>query len=182
MAKNLMNLAKNGNKKPTPTTIKKNVEKNVVEKAITPAEERDLKAKARVEELLQDVNLSPLVKEDLIEIEPEIEVPKGAEWLEEQVTLLTEKNELLRSELALMNEDYARMVLENQEIRSGAGIVSNDGAVAEKVIELFNELQENHIKLGTDMNTGIGNFRIYCPGFLNRMIVFFPFLSTVQRY
>lgn len=178
MTKNLMNLARGSNKKPV---AKKTVEKKVVAKTITPAEERDLKAKAKVEELLQDVNLSPDRKDDLLEIETENEQPKkGAEWLEEQVTLLTEKNELLRSELALAKEDYTRIFHENQRIKSGTG--SNDGAVAAKVIELFNELQENHIKMGTDRNTGVGNFRIFCPGFLNRMITFFPFLASVKRY
>jgi len=184
MAKNLMNLAKGGNKKTIPA-VKKPVEKKVVAKTISPAEERDLKAKAKVEELLQDVNLSPIAKEELLEIEAndDDDAPKGAEWLEEQVTLLTEKNELLRSELALAKEDYARLFHDHQQMRGG-GVVggTNDGAVAAKVIELFNELQDNHIKLGTDMNTGIGNFRIFCPGFLNRMISFFPFLATERRY
>jgi hypothetical protein len=182
MAKNLIGLAKGGNKKPVPLPTKP-VVKKVAEKKLTPAEERDLKAKAKVEELLQDVNLSPNPKEDLIEIdENHVDTPPSSEWLEEQVTLLTANNELLRSELVLAKDDYSRLFQENQQLKSGAGIVSNDGAVAAKVIELFNELQDNHIKLGTDMNTGIGNFRIFCPGFLNRMIVFFPFLTNHRRY
>jgi len=179
MAKNLIGLAKGGNKKPVSLPTKP-VVKKVVEEKMTPAEERDLKAKAKVEELLQDVNLSPNPKEDLIEIdENQVDTPPSSEWLEEQVTLLTANNELLRSELALIKEEY--FLLKNGGAVDGAN-VSNDGAVAAKVIELFNELQENHIKFGTDMNTGIGNFRIYCPGFLNRMIVFFPFLENARRY
>ena len=174
--KNLISLAKSGNKS-TPT--KKIVEK-VAEKPKTPAEERDIKAKAKVEELLQDVQLTPDKKEDLLELEKEeVEAP-GAEWLEEQVSLLSEQNDSLRSELALAKADYSKIFEENQRIRNGTG--SNDGAVAAKVIELFNELQDNHIKLGTNPNTGVGNFRIYCPGFLNRMITFFPFLATARRY
>jgi len=176
--KNLIGLAKSGGNKTTP--LKKTVEKKV-EKPKTPAEERDIKAKARVEELLQDVQLSPEKKEDLLELEEE-QTPKGAEWLEEQVTLLSEENDLLRSELALAKADYAKIFEENQRIRNGAGIASNDSALQAKVIELFNELQDNHIKLGTDPNSRIGNFRIYCPGFLNRMINFFPFLASVRKY
>jgi len=179
MAKNLMNLAKGG-KKTSPA--KKVVEKKV-EKPITPAEERDIKAKARVEELLEGVQLTPEKKEDLLELEP-AETPKeGAEWLEEQVTLLTEQNELLRSELSLAKQDYERILIENQHIKTGVfGVSPSDGAVKAKVIELFEEIQNNHISLGVDPITNIGNFRIYCPGFLNRLITFFPFLAERKRY
>jgi len=54
--------------------------------------------------------------------------------------------------------------------------------VKAKVFELFDELQTNHLRMGTDPQTGVGNFRIYCPGFLNRMLAFFPFLNEVKRY
>lgn len=173
-----MNLAKGGKKTPP---AKKVAEKKV-EKPITPAEERDLKAKARVEELLACVQLTPEKKEDLLELEP-AEAPKeGAEWLEEQVTLLTEQNELLRSELSLAKQDYERIFVENQHIKTGVGITSNDGVVKANVIELFEEIQNNHITLGVDPTTNIGNFRIYCPGFLNRLITFFPFLEERKRY
>lgn len=176
MAKNLMNLAKGGKK--TPPAKKVAVKK--VEKPISPAEERDIKAKARVEELLEGVQLTPEKKEELLELEP---VQKeGAEWLEEQVTLLTEQNESLRSELALVKQDYELIFIENQHIKTGVGITSNEGAVKAKVIELFEEIQNNHIAAGVDPISNIGNFRIYCPGFLNRLIAFFPFLAERKRY
>ena len=69
--------------------------------------------------------------------------------------------------------------IENDQLRSAGG--SNDGEISKAVLQLFNEIQENHIKLGVD-NRGIGNFRIYCPGFLDRLIKFFPFLQQHKRY
>jgi len=185
MAKDdLINLAKSGkpttgtdNKSVTKKTTKKAVVKKPVIKEPTPEELRDKKAKETVQKLLEDSPITTLdKKEELIVLEePVIETPKGVEWLEEQVTLLT-------SELTLAKEDYKRIFNENQNLKNGSTINSSgDGNVKTVVIQLFNELQENHIKLGVD-SQGVGNFRIYCPGFLNRMIKFFPFLEEVKRY
>jgi len=184
MAKNnLINLAK-GKGKGKPAPVKKVVEKKVEEKPqLSPEEERDLKAKQKVSELLKDVPLTLEKKEELLEIdEPTPSVEHGMEWLEEQVTLLNEQNELLKSELALAKGDYARIFEDYQNLRNGVAGSASDAGVRMKVIELFNEIQTNHVKLGTDPNTGIGNFRIYCPGFLNRLITFFPFLAEYKRY
>lgn len=184
---NLINLAKSGKKttKAAKKTTTKSVAKKVVVKEQTPEELRDLKAKKTVEKLLED---SPIVtlenKEEIFEIEqPTTDEPKGVEWLEEQVTLLTEKNGSLTAEMDAVKGDFNKILLENQELKNGglSDSVPNDKNVKIVVIQLFNELQENHIKLGVDKNS-IGNFRIYCPGFLNRMIKFFPFLEEVKRY
>ena len=78
-------------------------------------------------------------------------------------------------DLTTAKEDYDKL------LNSRGGVNVNDGDVKRVVIELFNELQDNHIKLGVDAN-GVGNFRIYTPGFLNRLIMFFPFLNDVKRY
>ena len=182
--KNLINLAKGGGKKKPVPEVKKPVVKKEVEKPqLTAEEERDLKAKQKVNELLKDVPLTLEKKEELLEIdEPTPTVEHGMEWLEEQVTLLNEQNELLKSELALAKGDYARIFEDYQNLRNGVAGSAGDGAIRIKVIELFNEIQTNHVKLGTDPNTGIGNFRIYCPGFLNRLITFFPFLAEYKRY
>ena len=144
----------------------------------TPEEVRDQKAKATVEKLLED---SPIVtldkKDDLLELdETPKEEPKGVEWLEEQVTLLGQKNEALEAENKVLKAD-----LQVAMSRASAGISKNDGDVKKVVIDLFNELQENYIRMGVDAR-GLGNFRIYTPGFLNRMIKFFPFLADHKRY
>ena len=111
MAKsNLVKLAKGGGKK---ATAEKPVEK-VVEKTLTPEEERDLKAKQKVTELLKDVDLTaPKKEDDLLEVDND--AVKSGEWLEEQVTLLSEKNEILRTELAQAKEDYAKLFQQLQK-------------------------------------------------------------------
>ena len=155
-------------------TAKKPTAKKTAAKKPTAQELRDKKAKETVDKLLED---SPIVtldkKEELLELdEPTKDEPKGVEWLEEQVTLLNQKNEALSAELGVVKA-------ENQALKLGGG--SNDGEVQKIVVQLFDELQENYIKMGID-NRGIGNFRIYTPGFLNRLIKFFPFLEKHKRY
>ena len=185
MAKNLINLAKSSKSVTTlksKESTKKTTVNKPVEKKLTPEEQRNLKAKETVEKLLED---SPIVtlekKEELLEIDEEPQQPKGVDWLEEQVTLLSEKNDALTAELALAKGDYQKLFEEHQQIRNGFG-VSDNSDVKAKVFELFDELQTNHLRMGTDPQTGVGNFRIYCPGFLNRMLAFFPFLNEVKRY
>ena len=186
MGKNdLIGLAKSGKqsttkkittKKPAPKVAAK-----VIEKKLTPEEERDLKAKQTVEKLLEDSPITTLEKKDdeIFEIEEPKEEPKGVEWLEEQVVLLTEKNNALTAELELIKEDYGRLMFDVQQGKLSG--YSNDGDIKKGVLQLFNEIQENHIKLGVN-EQGIGNFRIYCPGFLNRLIKFFPFLEEAVLF
>jgi len=180
---NVIKFAKGTNPSAKKTMVKKPIAKKPVEKSVklTAEEERNIKAKETVEKLLED---SPIItfdkKEEVLEInEVSSETSKGVEWLEEQVTLLTEKNEALTAELTLVKEDYKRLFQETQQFKSGMG--NGDDNVKIGVLQLFNEIQENHIKLGVN-EQGIGNFRIYCPGFLNRMIKFFPFLEEYKRY
>jgi hypothetical protein len=137
-------------------------------KKLTPEQERDLKAKQKVEELLKDAELTPKKENDLLELDEDekIDEPKGVEWLEEQVQTLIDENKALKAENQALMED---------------GNVGSD-KMLEAVVTLFDEIQNNHIKLGTDPKTGLGNFRIYCPGFLNRMIKFFPFLNDYKKY
>ena len=144
----------------------------------TPEEIRDQKAKETVSKLLEDSPITTLEKkDDLLELdETPKEEPKGVEWLEEQVSLLTQKNEALTAENNVLKGD-----LQAAMSRPTGSISKNDGDVKKVVIDLFNELQENYIKMGVDAR-GMGNFRIYTPGFLNRMIKFFPFLADHRRY
>jgi len=156
------------------TSTKKTVAKSATKKITakkSAAEERDLKAKKTVEKLLEDSPITTLdKKEELLEFDESSQEPKGIEWLEDQVTLLTQKNEALTAELEMSQP-------EKQQFKQDV----SDGDVKKIVIKLFSELQENYIKMGID-NKGMGNFRIYTPGFLNRMIKFFPFLEKVKRY
>jgi len=170
-------MAKSDNKllklaKEKTTTMKKNVfskntpsNKSVVKKSTH--RERELKAKKKVEELLQDIPLSIEKKDDdLLIIDDDKKM--GIEWLEEQISQLLAENEKIK-------EDYSKLYEEFQKYKNSEN--NNDNLIKSKVIELFNEIQTNHINLGVDPNTGIGNFRIYCPGFLNRLITFFSLFN-----
>lgn len=172
--KNLFKLAKSGSEKKS-TTTKKPAEKGG-DKTISPAEERDLKVKQKVKELLKDVDLKPEIKEELLEIEqekPEKPNEEGMEWLQEQVSLLSEKCESLKAELEVAKGDYAEILAENQRLKNSP--TTADGNIKANVIRIFNELQTNHLNMGN-------NFIIYPVAFMNRLIMFFPFLGEHKRF
>ena len=151
----------------------------VPEKVLTPEEERDLKTKAKVEELLDGVNMTLKTeekKEDFIEVEPEPN-SKDVNWLEEQVSKLSEENESLKSEAALAKSDYSRIFEAFQELKNGVTLntSNSDEQLQVKVIELFNEIQAQYLSIGT---TSI----IFTPAFLNKLIKFFPFLDEHRRF
>ena len=141
------------------------------EPVLTPEEQRDIKAKAKVSELLQDVDLSLDKKDELLELDETPEAPvvgtQNVEWLEEQLVLQAEKIKSLELQLG--------------ENGGGTSIVV-DNKIKKAVIDLFDELQINYLKMGVNPQSQIGNFRIYCPGFLNRLIKFFPFLEEFKKY
>ena len=176
---NLMKLAK-GKKE---TTVKapavKKEEVKVPEKVLTPEEERDLKTKAKVEELLDGVDMNLKTeekKEEILEVAPEPD-SKDVNWLEEQVSKLSEENESLKSEAALAKSDYSRIFEAFQEQKNGVilNTINSDGQLQVKVIELFNEIQAQYLSLGN-------NLIIYPVAFLNRLIKFFPFLDEHRRF
>ena len=180
---NLMKLAK-GKKETTvkaPAVKKEEVKvpEKVPEKVLTPEEERDLKTKAKVEELLDGVNMTLKTeekKEDFIEVEPEPN-SKDVNWLEEQVSKLSEENESLKSEAALAKSDYSRIFEAFQDLKNGVTLTTSnsDGQLQAKVVELFNEIQAQYLSLGN-------NLIIYPVAFLNRLIKFFPFLDEHRRF
>ena len=101
-------------------TARKPAPKKPVEKKLTAAQERDLKAKETVEKLLEDSPITTLDKKDeLLELEEPTQEPKGVEWLEEQVTLLTQQKEALAADLKLVQ-------VENQQLRDGTGVSTGD--------------------------------------------------------
>jgi hypothetical protein len=176
---NLMKLAKGVDKK-TKTLIVKKEEVNVPEKKVlSPEEERDLKTKEKVESLLDGIDLTVKTdekKEELIELDPEPE-SKDINWLEEQVTKLGEENENLKSEIVLAKADYTKLFEAFQEQKNGVTLnnSNSDGQLQLKVIQLFNEIQAQYLSLRN-------NLIIYPEAFLNRLILFFPFLEYKKRY
>ena len=175
---NLMKLAK-GKKETKAPTVKKE-EVIVPERVLTPEEERDLKTKAKVEELLDGVKLTlepEEKKEELLEVTDDDNQPKSTDWLEEQVSKLSEENEKLKSEATLAKDDYAKLFQAFQEQKNGVTLNNNnsDGQVQVKVVQLFDEIQAQHLSLGN-------NLIIYPVAFMNRLIRFFPFLEDHRRY
>lgn len=181
---NLLDLANKGKgKTTTKSTIKtKGVVKKEENKIVNPEEERNLKAKQKVEELLNDVKLVPDDKKkndtNGVIVLDETQDTKNITWFEEQLQKLSAENEILKKEAEIAKGDYIRILEENKKIKFGDIDVGLKGTV----IRLFNELQNNYIQMGINPTTGFGNFTIYTPGFLNRMISFFPFLSEHRKY
>lgn len=157
--KNLTSLAK-GKAKAKTTVAKKK------EEAKKTADDRDLKAKQKVEELLQDIKLT---KEEEKKIE-KVEDKKGVEWLEEQLEILTERNAVLENEAKEAKENYEKLYQSTQNKPQ-----SNNSNTDTKVLELFDELQNGYMRYGS-------NFIVYFPAFLNRMVLFFPFLEKYKKY
>lgn len=102
--KNLVKMAKGFDRNIVTSKTEKSVEDKVSEKTLTHDEERDLKAKQKVEELLHDVSLTPEKNNDLLDVDE----PKGVEWLTEQVDALTAENELLKNDL-----EQPKMIMQN---------------------------------------------------------------------
>jgi len=176
--KNLVKLAKGSGNKTKTSTTKKSTEKKVVEKPLTSAEERDIKAKQKVQELLEGVPHTSLKNDEIFEIESEGN-EKSVEWLGEQVSKLSENNEKLKSELVLTKEDYLKILTDYQKLKQGGDVIlsdtASDTALKVSIIKLFSEIQANYIALGK-------NFVIVPPAFLNRLIMFFPFLASEKRF
>ena len=175
--KSLVRIAKTGAKKPTarkPATRKNVAAKKPVVK-LTPAQERDLKAKQKVDELLKDSTLISS-EDDLLVLDESNGEPKGVEWLEEQVTLQGIEIERLRKELGVEKENNINLAA---QVANGSG---GDGEVTKKVNMLFDELQTNYLKMGKNPSTGAPNLIIAPTAFLNRMIQIFPFLTKRKQF
>jgi hypothetical protein len=194
ITKNLIKLSKGKKKEDTPPKKAASVKaKKVVEKKLTPEEERDLKAKEKVEELLKGVtildeikgdnnknNVVPVIKED----------PKDTDsmdWLSEQTSQLSEQVEALQIELQTAKDDYSKIYREYQELKNGGGFVhevSNniDGEyIKNNAIRLFNEIQVNYFNM-IDPMTGQSTLIIYPKPFMNKLIQFFPFLIEEKKF
>ena len=172
--KNLASIAKKTAKKPAARkpAARKPAAKKPVAKKLTAAEERDIKAKETVKELLKD---SPLTAPtELLEIDetPDASDLKGVEWLEQQVGTQAELIEDLRDQLSTAKEDFTRL---QQSDKGG------DTQLQTNVIRVFEELQDNYLKMGKGQN-GQPNFRIIPVAFMNRLIMFFPFLKERKKF
>jgi hypothetical protein len=160
-------------------TGKKTVAKKpeVVVKAKTPEEIRDLKAKETVSKLLGDVNLTPNENANTTQAPVGDVKPVGVEWLQEQVALLASENENLKIELDKAKNDYVKIFEKHQ-----AGGVQDSSDVTNNVLSVFHELQSNYLKNPGLTPGGTPNFIIMPQPFLNRLINYFPFLQNEKRF
>jgi hypothetical protein len=183
MKNSLISLAKGDSSKKTAPAPKKPLVKKpvpkVVEKPKSKEEVRDEKAKETVEKLLQNVELTSKVEMEEGETETHIdELPRGEgiEWLEEQLTALTEENERLRSELDIAKEDYARLF----EKMQGGGVNSNASEpILQNVLFFFNEMQANYLGMNPQ---GIRFTVAYPERLLPKLIQLFPFLENYRKF
>lgn len=170
MKKNLASLSK-GTKSTTKKTSTRGRKTTTTTKKQEESNNRDLKAKETVNKLLDEV---PLInKKEENENVDNKEIKKGTDWLEEQLQTLVDKNENLEKEVITAKENYKKIFDDYQKLKKE----KNNQVSPEKtkVLQLFNELQDNYGKLGQ-------NFKVYFPAFLNRMVMFFPFLSNHKKY
>lgn len=184
--KQLVKLATGGAKKAAPAKE----EVKVPEVVLTKEEQRDIKAKEVVKELLSDTEVDLTLTEkpkedDLLEVTTDT---GNTEWLQEQIALLASENQLLKGEIEVMRVDYQKMLNENQRIKEGTGI-QNDGEIKNAVLTVFHELQSNYMKMGFSsaprqeiLPAGEPNFRIAPAAFINRLIMYFPFLKDQKRF
>ena len=183
--KNLANIAKGGKGSNTKakvkrqTTTRKKPEK-VIEKVKSPEEKRDIKAKKTVEKLLEGVSLIP--NKDGITGKTETDVvtgkTEGKEWLEEQVGLLSEQVELLRSELGQSKEDYTKIYQELQNKNSKPNDLLNETLI-ENVLAMFNELQNNMTGRNPERTP---HDIVKIDYLLKQMILFFPFTEQYKKF
>ena len=134
-------------------------------------DDKELKAKEKVKELLKDIDLLSDADKKVVSAE----IQKGTEWLEDQINVLSEKNTELEKEAAEAKENYKKLFADFQKLKEGNVSQADSGEVNKKVVQLFLELQDNYNKLGR-------NFIVYFPAFLNRMIMFFPFLQKHKNF
>lgn len=171
--------AKNDSEK-NQTNIKSTTPVVEEKKILTPEQERDLKAKQKVEELLQDVNLTPNKQEEEIvnEITPTNSEVKNIEWLEEQVSRLGEQNEFLKSENDQLRLDYDKLYAETQNKKNSGNTLESETYV-QNIISLYMELQNNllgHNKERVSWSTA--NIKIL----LDKLNVLFPFTEQYKKY
>jgi len=161
--KNLFNLAKGKKKKGRPP--KKVANNNEIHDK---QEERDLRAKRKVDELLKEFeSLSKVAVQ-----KENIESGKGLSWLEEQIGILTKENERLEKEVSEAKNNYKKIYDDFQKKSSSSS------EEVPNVVKLFNELQDNYIEHVKAKK----RFEIFFPNFLNLLVDYFPYLNKYRKY
>jgi len=174
---NVTKLAKSNTKKSTTNaSTKKKQESNSI----------DVKAKERVNKLLDDVNLTPKKGEgdnNLLELNEKN--VQSLEWLQEQIDKLSTENEKLKKEAEEAKENYKKLYSQYQAVTNGKNITNDknnlvpDSMIKNGVTDLFNEFQKNY--LGQNQQK-IRYTEIKLPHLMNKMIKKFSFLKEIKRF
>lgn len=183
---NITKLAKGGAKKTTTrkttTAKKKTAQKPVAKKTTT--DERDIKAKNKVAELLKDIDLTKPSEKQAPSKSEIKEDGNNIEWLQEQLTILSDENEKLRTELGQAKEDYGKLFKGFnekkvvQQPQSQIPLQSGD-KTNENILKLFSELQNNFTGRNPE-KTPWSTASI--KHLLGLMVQLFPFLQQHKNY
>lgn len=173
---NLTNIAKKDStrtKKSTATTKKA----SITNKSVT---DKELKAKETVEKLLDGIDLTPKKRE---QVSTELEKLKGSEWLEEQVSILTEENEKLKKESEEAKINYKKLYEKYQSLKSG-NLDSEDNMVPDSELTnnvkyIFNELQKNMLGHNKQRKRYEDVKIAYV---LKNFLELFPFTSEIKKF
>lgn len=164
-------------KKSTSTTKNASTKKTTTAKTKPKVENKDDLAKRKVDELLSDLPIDPKKKDDLLELDESSEVTvdkQSVEWLQEQLGKLAEENEKYKKEAEEAKTNYKKLYENFEKIKEGKNVVTDD-ELKQNVSTVFNELQSNYMKFGK-------NFVIAPVAFMNRLIMYFPFLKKQKKF
>lgn len=166
------------------TTNATKIAKNSTKKKATNSEEVkdvDTKAKQRVNQLIDDINLTTKEGDDEL-LELNEDNVKNLEWLQDQVSKLSEENEKLKKEAEQAKNDYKKLHTQYQELSKGSGQSKDlvpDSQLKNGVFDLFNEFQNNFIGNNPEK---VRYTEIKLKHLMEKMIKRFPFLSEYRRF
>lgn len=140
------------------TKVEDKIVSNKTNEMIELIESKKEEAKNKVNELLYGTDISDSIKDEIIELDNK--KVKEMEWLIETNKQLTDEVERL-----------------DKELKNSGG---ND-QLKNQIIRVFEEIQNNYLKMGVN-SFGESNLRIAPASFMNRLIMFFPFLGEYKRF
>jgi len=113
--------------------------------------DKDTLAREKVELLLADVpTVSSKEVNDFTEdvVDDAIvtkQKKKSTDWLEEQISSLTEKNEQLESQLADAKESFKKLSADFVSARKKGGVSESDSELKQKIVTLFKKFEDQYL-------------------------------------
>ncbi|MFW5895687.1 MAG: hypothetical protein ACOCT9_02975 [archaeon] len=174
---NVTKLAKNSNSKKSNTTKKVNENNNNSNNDI------DVKAKERVNTLLDDVNLTLKDNESNV-LELNKNNIESLEWLQDQIKSLSEENEKLKNEKEEAKTNYKKLHSQYKELIDSGGDKKQekelipDSMLKNGITELFTEFQKNFLGQNPE-KTRYSEIKL--KHLMTKMVNKFPFLKEKKR-